>query len=174
MSINPEGPNQARFITASPDGRWFAVLLHNGHLWMYDADAMSLAKAPVAGQGGISCATFSESGSLYVADQAVRVTAYNLPDFTRQQRYSPDLGIWMRAYRYGLLPLYTIFPKPSELGTTFEYLMSGKETQTIGTARENLSASQIDLDPWTPLWSSALFMFVVLGIACVYIEWQEF
>jgi len=80
----------------------------------------------------------------------------------------------MRAYRYGLLPLYTIFPKPGELGTTFEYVMSGKETQATGSSEENLSASQRDLDPWTPLWSSALFMFVVLGIACVYIEWQEF
>ncbi|HRX81494.1 MAG TPA: hypothetical protein P5307_20635, partial [Pirellulaceae bacterium] len=174
MSINPEGPNQVRFINSSPDGRWFAVLLHNGNLWMYDAEAKSLALAPIAGQGGISCATFSESGQLYIADQAVRVTAYELPDFTRQHRYSPSLGIWMRAYRYGLLPLYTIFPKPGELGTTFEYFMSGKETQATGSSEENLSASQRDLDPWAPLWSSALFMFVVLGIACVYIEWQEF
>jgi hypothetical protein len=174
MSTSPEGPNQARFITASPDGRWFAVLLHNGNLWMYDAEAKSLTKAPVAGQGGISCAAFSQSGPLYVADQAVRVTAYDLPDFTRRQRYSPRLGVWMRTYRYGLLPLYTIFPKPGELGTTFEYFMSGKETQATGSSEENLSASQRDLDPWTPLWSSALFMFVVLGIACVYIEWQEF
>jgi hypothetical protein len=52
--------------------------------------------------------------------------------------------------------------------------MSGKETQATGSSEENLSASQRDLDPWAPLWSSALFMFVVLGIACVYIEWQEF
>lgn len=174
MSLSPEGPNQVRFINASPDGRWFAVLLHNGNLWMYDAEAKSLALAPVAGQGGISCATFSESGQLFVADQAVRVTAYKMPEFARQQRYSPSLGIWMRTYRYGLLPLYTIFPKPGELGTTFEYFMSGKETQASGSSAENLSASQRDLDPWTPLWSSALFMFVVLGIACVYIERQEF
>lgn len=174
MSTNPEGPNQVRFLSASPDGRWFAVLLHNGNLWMYDAEAKSLALAAIAGQSGISCATFSESGKLYVADRAIRVTAYDLPDFTLQKRYSPHLGVWMRAYRYGLLPLYTIFPKPGELGTTFEYFMSGKETQATGSSEENLSASQRDLDPWAPLWSSALFMFVVLGIACVYIEWQEF
>jgi len=174
MSTSPEGLNQVRFITASPDGKWFAVLFHNGNLWMYDAETQSLSLAPVGGQGGISCATFSESGQLYVADQAVRVTTYDLPGFTRQQRYSPRLGIWLRAYRYGLLPVYTLFPKPGELGTTFEYFMSGKETQATGSSEENLSASQRDLDPWTPLWSSALFMFVVLGIACMYIEWQEF
>ncbi len=174
LSISPEGPNQVRFITASPDGRWFAVLLHNGNLWMYDAETNTLTRAPVAGQGGISCATFSEAGQLYVADQAVRVTTYDLPGFTRQGRHSPRLGVLMRTYRYGLLPLYTIFPKPGELGTTFEYFMSGKETQSTGSSEENLSASQRDLDPWAPLWSSALFMFVVLGIACVYIEWQEF
>ncbi|MCA9124339.1 MAG: ABC transporter permease subunit [Planctomycetaceae bacterium] len=174
LSTSPEGPNQARFITASPDGRWFAVLLHNGDLWIYDAENKSLTMPAVAGQGAISCAVFSNSGQLYVADQAVRVISYEMPDFTRSQTYSPRLGIWMRAYRYGLLPLYTLFPKPGELGTTFGYLMSGKETQSAGSSDENLSASQRDLDPWTPLWSSALFMCVVLGIACAYIEWQEF
>ena len=174
LSTNPDGPNQVRFITASPDRRWFAILLHNGHLWMYDAETKSLKLADVSGQGGISCATFSKSGALYVADQAVRVTTYDMPDFNRQERYAPKLGIWIRAYRYGILPLYTIFPKPGELGTTFEYFLSGKETVDTGSSSENLSASQINIDPWTPLWSSALFMFVVLGIACVYIEWQEF
>jgi hypothetical protein len=37
-----------------------------------------------------------------------------------------------------------------------------------------MAASQQSLDPWTPLWSSALFTLVMLIAACVYIEWQEF
>jgi ABC-2 family transporter protein len=174
LSLKPEGPNQVRFITTSPDGQSFAILFHNGKLWLYDAASNELSKADVAGQGGIASATFSSTGDLYVADQAVRVSVYSLSDLTLQHRYSPRLGVIMRIYRYGLSPFYTIFPKPGELGTTFNYFLSGKETQASSSSDENLSASQRDLDPWSPLWSSALFMVVVLGIACVYIERQEF
>ena len=75
------------------------------------------------------------------------------------------------GYRYVLDPLYTIFPKPGELDKTFQYLLSGKETEDSG---EDLSMAQQNLNPWSPLLSSALFTLVVLAVACVYIEWQEF
>ena len=39
---------------------------------------------------------------------------------------------------------------------------------------DDLAAAQQMVDPWTPLWSSAAFTLIVLIIACVYIERQEF
>jgi hypothetical protein len=50
-------------------------------------------------------------------------------------------------------------------------MLSGKETES---ARSDMTTAQQDLDPWTPLWSSALFTLVMLVASCVYIEWQEF
>ncbi len=170
--FQPEGPNQPRFIKASPDGRWFAIVFHNGNLWLYDAESQEFEKAAVAGQGDISVATFSSDNQLFVGDQTVRLSRYELPSLKLIRRYSPKLEWLARGYRYGVVPLYNIFPKPGELDKTFQYLLSGKETESGN--RSDLSASQQTLDPWTPLWSSALFTLVMLVAACVYIEWQEF
>ncbi len=168
----PEGPNQPRFVRASPDGRWFTIVFHNGNLWLYDAEADELTKPRVAGQGDISMAAFSHDNRLFVADQSVRLSQYELPTLRVVRRYSPRLDWIGRTYRYGIVPLYYLFPKPGELDKTFQYLLSGKETATGN--RSDLTATQQTLDPWTPLWSSALFTLVVLTISCVYIEWQEF
>lgn len=173
LSSTPEKSTQARFITASPDGRWFAIALHSGNLWVYDANTNELTKARVAGQGDISCAMFLKDNKLYVADRAIRLTKYALPDFSREQRYSPSFSTGLIAYRYVILPIYTIFPKPGELDTTFEYFLSGKKTDD-NSSENDLAAAQRKTSPWTPVWSSALFMIVVLGLSCVYIEWQEF
>lgn len=168
----PEGPNQPRFINASPDGRWFAIVFHNGHLWLYDAASKEFNKPSVSGQGDISCATFSHDNQLLVADHSVRLSRYELPSLKRVRRYSPKLDLVARIYCYGVVPFYNVFPKPGEMDKTFQYLLSGKETSSRN--RSDLAASQQSLDPWTPLWSSALFTLVMLIASCVYIEWQEF
>ena len=170
---NPEDTDQPRFVTASPDGRWFAIVFHTGELWLYDAQDGVFTQASVSGQGDISCAAFSKENELYVADRAIRLSKYSLPDFNRTGSYSPSLGVFLTGYRYVLLPFYTIFPKPGELGTTFEYFLADKKTETTSN-NQDLTDAQQKRNPWTPVWSSALFMIVVLGIACVYIEWQEF
>jgi hypothetical protein len=170
--FQPEGPNQPRFINASLDGRWFAIVFHNGNLWLYDAESQEFKKPRVAGQGDISSATFSRDNHLFVGDQTIRLSLYELPSLKVVRRYSPKLGWLARGYRYIVVPLYVIFPKPGELDKTFQYMLSGKETE--GGNRSDLAASQQTLDPWTPLWSSALFTLVMLIASCLYIEWQEF
>ena len=170
--FQPEGPNQPRFINASPDGRWFAIVFHNGNLWLYDAESTEFEKPRVTGQGDISSASFSQDNQLFVCDHTVRLSRYELPSLKLVRRYSPKLDWLARGYRYGLVPLYNVFPKPGELDKTFQYLLSGKETESNN--RSDMAASQQSLDPWTPLWSSALFTLVMLIAACVYIEWQEF
>jgi len=170
--FDDESPNQPRFVVASPDGRWFAVLFHNGRLWIYDAESNAMRLASVSGQGDVSGASFSEDGDLFVIDKIFRVSRYSLDPFKLKHRYSPRLGFGGILYRYVLVPVYTMFPKPGKLDETFQYLLSGKDTQVADSG--DLSIAQGEIDPWAPVWSSALFMFVVLGIACVYIEWQEF
>jgi len=168
----PEGPNQPRFVTASPDGRWFAVVFHNGMLWVYDADAGELSSPRVPGQGNISSADFVAPGKLAVADRNVRLSVYTLPGWELEQRRTPQLGAIGWIYRYAILPLYTVFPKPGELDATFQYLLSGKETASEDS--DDLSQAQQAVDPWPPVWSSAVFTAIVLLFACLYIEWQDF
>jgi ABC-type transport system involved in multi-copper enzyme maturation permease subunit len=170
--FQPEGLNQPRFINASPNGRWFTIVFHNGNVWLYDTESGDFKKPRITGQGNISCATFSHDNQLFVCHHTIRLSRYEMPSLKLARHYSPKLGWLARGYQYGLVPLYNVFPKPGELDKTFEYMLSGKETQSSN--RSDMTASQQSLDPWTPLWSSALFMLVVLISSCVYIEWQEF
>jgi hypothetical protein len=170
--LRPEENVPPRFLSAHPAGRWFAIVLHNGNLWLYDAETGSLSRPAAKSQGDISCGHFASDGSLLVAYANSCMARYEVDPWQLKRTYAPRLGILGWGYRYGLIPLYTLFPKPGELDKTFDYLLSGKETKSED--HEDLTTAQQKIDPWTPLWSSALFMFVVLIVACVYIEWQEF
>ena len=124
-----EGKNQPRFVTAAPGGRWFAVVFHHGALWIYDRKANEMFRPRITGQRDISCCIFPAANRILVADRATRLTEYELPSWQASRRYSPPLSLIETVYRYILLPLYTVFPKPGELDKTVQYLLSGKETK---------------------------------------------
>jgi hypothetical protein len=170
--FRPAGSTPPRLIAASPGGRWFASVFHHGHVWLYDSREDALTKPAISGQGDVSCAGFTGESQLLIADRQTRVSRYRLPDLHVEHRHAPSLGFLDAAYCRGLLPLYTVFPKPGELDKTFDYLLSGKETKA--EVSEDLSASQQVVHPWTPLWSSALFLVALLLITCVYMERQDF
>ena len=54
----------------------FAIVFQNGKLWLLDANAKSLRRASVSGQGDIFAATFKSSNRLLVADRTTRVSEY--------------------------------------------------------------------------------------------------
>jgi len=168
-----EGKNQPRFVTAAPGGKHFAVVFHHGALWIYDRRADSMTRPPVTGQGDISCCFFPSASQALVVDRTARVTEYEWPDWRATRRCAPPLSLLERVYRYAILPLYTVFPKPGELDKTVQYLLSGKETAEMGEGGD-LSAAQKELEPWRPVWSSLAFMAVVLALGCWYLERQDF
>jgi len=128
----------------------------------------------VNGQGKISMATFVSENRLLVADRVTRVTEYDITTGDVQKRYAPTLGMVERGYYYLLVPAYTVFPKPGELDKTIAYLLSGEETRATGPRSGDLEAAREQLHPWAPVWSSLAFTLVVLAVACMYIERQEF
>ena len=69
-----------------------------------------------------------------------------------------DDAFWQSVYSFGILPLYTVLPKPLELDDTVQYFL------------ERNGQREVD-DPWSPVISSGLFLFAVLGICCV-ISWR--
>jgi hypothetical protein len=163
-----------RFAAASPQGGWFAVVSHSGNLVLLDAESDTLTTADVRGQGDISAAAFTPTGSLLVADRGTRVIEYDVATGEERRQYAPPQSVIARLYRYGVLPLYTVFPKPGELDKTIEYLLSGEDTKITGPGGGDLGAAREQLHPWAPVWSSLVFTIVVLALACVYIERQEF
>jgi len=78
------------------------------------------------------------------------------------------------VYYYSILPIYWIFPKPGELDNTVQYFLTGKRTTDMGMFRGDVAQRREDLHPWRPVRSGLAFVGVVLLLACVYIERQEF
>lgn len=167
-----------RFLAAAPDGNTFSLLTHDGHLWLVDPASRALLSPSVSGQGDISAVAFVAANRLRIADRLTRVTEYELESFRPKfaQRWSPPQSVIANAYRYVIRPLYTVLPKPGELGNTVNYLLSGTAVESVATegGRQDLDVVRTAYDPWHPVWSSGLFVAVVLALGCFYLERQEF
>lgn len=160
-----------RFVSAAPYGKRFAIVYQNGRLWTLDVEAKSLRRARVSGQGNIYAAMYKGPGRLLVADRSTRVSEYTADTFKLQNRVTPTLSTIEQVYWYGVNPLYFVFPRPGEFGYTMQYALTGKEASTFSI---NMQMARDSLNPWRPVWNGVIFMVVMLGIACVYIERQEF
>ena len=172
----PEPYSQPRFVCASPDGGWIAIVFHNARLHVLnvqDAEKPVMQLADVRGQGTISAALFTADDSILVVDRARRVSEYELGSFTHSDGFSPAMSPVEIAYYYFIEPIYTVFPKPSELDNTIQYVLKKEETLDLGLPGD-LQAMRQRVRPWRPVVSSSIFMIVMLLIACVYIERQEF
>lgn len=174
LEVNLEGKNQPRFLEAAPGGAHFSIVFHHGRIWIYDRQADRMVKPPGIRQRDISCCIFPTPAEARVVDRLRRVTTYRLPEWQVIERRSPPMPMIERLYRWGLVPLYTVFPKPRELDTTIQYVLTGKETTESGGGLGDLQTAQKQLHPWRPVWSSLGFMVVMLALGCLYLHRQDF
>jgi ABC-type transport system involved in multi-copper enzyme maturation permease subunit len=172
--FRPEGKNQPRIAEASSDGRWFVVVFHNQKLWLFDATSDQPRTLSFAGRNDITAATFAGEKRLLLADRGTRVIEYELDPFELATRHTPDMRVLERIYRYGVLPIYTVFPKPGELGEMVRYLLTEQETESIGPEPEDLRSTHVKHNVRGPLWSSLAFTVIVLAITCLYIRRTDF
>lgn len=169
----PEARSTIDSIAGSPDGRHFAVKYRNGKLWTLDTQANNFQLANIVGQGKVSTFTFDSEGDLWVSENTDRATEYDLTDGSAGTRFAPG-GTWIeKTYRWGLSPLYRVFPKPGEFYKVVTHLSSS------GDAESNL---EIDLrerplensEPWLPLWSGLGFMGMMLFLACLVFHFKDY
>jgi hypothetical protein len=172
-TFEPEKRGRPLVVASAPKGRWFAVVFSNRKLWLVDARDGKVFRPRVSGQGDISTVVFSGANELLVADRTTRVSRYQVDPLELEERMVGDLSLGERAYRYVILPVYTVFPKPGETYKTIQHLLTRRDTAD-GDAKAD-SAAQVEiLHPWAPVWSGLIFMIVVLALTCVYIERQEY
>lgn len=172
--FEPDAEGLALAASASADGRWATIVFQDNQLFLLDCERQSLQRADVEGQGKITAAAFSSRGRLWVASHEQKVTEYILGENLRtDRRISPALDFWQKVHYYLVKPLYTICPKPGEFYKTVQYLLLDSEDEQAVT---NAAARAIraTLDPWAPVTSGLAFMAVMLGLACLYIQRQDF
>jgi hypothetical protein len=143
--FRPAGDKPPRFAASSPGGRWLSVLFHNHSLWMYDTQQGREASFSISSRAGISGVAFDGPNSLLVADRANRVTQYELDPFRVAEERAPALDNMEIAYYYGIVPLYTVLPKPGELGNVVEYLLTEKSTVPGGLNPLDLADKRKDV-----------------------------
>ena len=161
----PNSRFAADSVTASADGRWFAVCYRNETVWLLDTqDDSRMYLSNVRGQGSISAVAFTDNKML-VADRTDRVTAYDLDSFSSTDVYSPAGSALDNAWRYGIKPLYFAFPKPGEFYKVVSYLSSSSDTST--NLDVDLAFQEPTPNPWSPLTSGLVFMGVMLFISCI-------
>jgi hypothetical protein len=160
-----------RVLTASPDGQRLLLLDHDRRLHLIVSAEKSVKAADVRGQGGINAAAWRADGGWLVADYYPRVTAYSA-DGSRVEAWESNEGFtWV--YVWIINPLRTILPKPDELDLLVREV-TGASADESQLATSDLSREQEYFDLWTPLWTNALFVAVVLGWTCWLIERRDY
>jgi hypothetical protein len=164
--LRPAGKSEPYLAAATPNGRWFAVLFHSGKLVLLDADGNQAASLG----NSVSAVAFEGNDNVLVADRGTRVTKYSLGPLGVVDRRQPALDMLQTTYRYFILPFYTIFPKPGELGNVVNYLLTKQKTVVPdGPMATDLRQARVSIDIYGPIWSSLAFVAVMLGVTCVYV-----
>jgi ABC-type transport system involved in multi-copper enzyme maturation permease subunit len=169
-SDKPNAKSEPRFISASPDGKQYAMVMQDETLWLLAADSDGWHRARLNGQRDISCVHWSDDGKLYVADRSTRVTVYDANTLAQLERFSPRESAITRSYRYAIVPLYYLLPKPGELYKTFDYLVEKKKSDD----KTEASVAKSNANPFAPVYSGLAFIAFMLTCCCVYFERQEF
>lgn len=154
QTIQPGGERRPKSIIAHEDR--FAILFDDGYLIAIDQQGATLRNF---GSGHLAI-VFDQEGYLYVADRVDRVTKYNPVDFVEIERWSPAEDELRLAYRYVVVPIYTVFPKPAQLWFVVDFVLNDFKQRD----------SDNPADIAGPIWSSLAFVVVLLSMTCIYLH----
>ncbi|MGV3606669.1 MAG: ABC transporter permease [Planctomycetaceae bacterium] len=166
-------------ISADEGLQQFFILASDGYLWTYDHAKQSVAATSVQGQGDISGISPVIDGKLMVIDRSNRVTTYDVNQWKSMQQIAGPSSLYTLVYEKMIQPFYTVFPKPGEMYKPITELLTPPKTTKPEAGRQRrglqrLISSTRSGDPWQPIWSSGLFLVIMVVAGCVYMEMQEF
>ncbi len=161
-----------RDLSASPNGRYAAVTLRDGRLHVYDAEQQDSWKQNSVPRGDILAAVFDNQGRLWVGDRFRGVQRYDMDSGRQLDSRQPEAGWMTPAFRYGIRPLYRIFPKPGEFYKVIAHLSAS--TDASDNPDIDLTRLPHRDDPWSPLRSGLIFMALMLAISCFVFQRQDF
>jgi len=167
--FHPVGEVDPYMVTACQDA--YAILTHAGQLVVLDGEGSVQYRLG----NDVSAVAFDQaSGQLLIADWGQRLTTVDTSNYQILNRDAPPLNVLEFVYRYGVQPVYTLFPKPGELGNLISYAMTDEITLPDGppgfTGNADLRAEREEISIWGPLWSSSLFVLIVLAATCFHLQ----
>jgi ABC-type transport system involved in multi-copper enzyme maturation permease subunit len=176
-AFSPEGESIPRTVRVRPDGSQIAILFHVGTLWFRDVESGELDKPWIAGQGNLTAVSWFGDDDLAVADNRTGARVLDAGSYSLRERIDMPSNFWISIYRWGVLPAYTILPKPGEIDQTMYWLQTGDETEPanlIAQISPSLDTPRTKLNPFAPLWTGLLFIGLMLAFGGWYFSRQEY
>jgi hypothetical protein len=169
-----------RVCTGAPDGSSLAVLTHAETILLFDGNSGQ----PIAWQppenGSCSAVAYSSNGQLLVSDGRLAVRKYDVTTGQRMKEWSEPTTWVYDLYDYVVRPLWTVLPKPSELGEFVSYIMSGEKSVLASGVppwmanRGNLQQQRDTFDPIPVVRDNVIFLMVMLCLGCIHVARKEY
>lgn len=164
----------ARFLEASLDGQWVAVLLHDRSVWLYEVAQKTWTRADIAGNGDASAIGWDALGQLWVVTHGKQAAAYD-PSTGEVLKQAGEPADWLQLLdRFVLKPAYAILPKTGETWNLVNYLLTDQRTVLQGTYAGGLRSQRTPLDLRTPLIGHALWIVALLALGCWIIQRRDY
>lgn len=165
-TVDALGAASVRSVIACPTTGRFAGLTPGGDVWWLWPQEGRIERPRLAGQGKASGMAFREDGALWVAHHVDQVDLWSSDGSTTEAIARPSLTNWQRFYYWGVVPVYTVNPKPAAMDSTLLYLLQREETFGLQFDALDLESARQEIDPWSPLWSNMAFVGLLLAAGC--------
>lgn len=109
---------------------------------------------------------------LIVGHHIDKVDILGTDDFKTVDQVRPSLSSWRSVDAYVISPLRMVIPQTGELGETVAATVSGKSAVSIDNGSEEGELVRYKIA--RPIISCASFIFVMLGISCLYFSTRDF
>ncbi len=173
-----ESTSQPRSVVAVASGKAFAINYHNKTAYLLDPRVKSaeqaMRKPRWLPQRSIDAVGVDLDGKLRVVHDYRYVSVYDVEKEERVASRAAPMKMYEKVYFYVIAPIEWVIPQPGELKNTALYLISGEETLDGDINRPDIEAARESLSPWKPVISSGVFLVLMLGLTCLYIERQDY
>jgi hypothetical protein len=162
----PAGDSPPLAVGTSDDGRFIAVLFHNGILWLYDDESH---KGRIV-ERGVTAIAFN-GGELLSTDSMRQVRLRDLKTNSTTKVFSPKSDTLRWYYRWVILPVYTVFPKPGELSNVIRTMLGDDSSDSPkDNDGDDLRVAREAPDTSAPVIHGAVFVLIMMAITCIYVE----
>jgi len=164
--VDQLGAGSVRSVIACPRTGRFAGLTPGGDVWWLWPQEGRIERPRLAGQGKVSGIAFREDGALWVAHHVDQVDLWSIDGSSAEAIARPSLTNWQRFYYWGVVPVYTVNPKPAAMDSTLLYLLQREESFGLQFDALDLESARQEIDPWSPLWSNLAFVALLWAAGC--------
>lgn len=168
-------------MVSASDGSKAIVLDDAGIVWQIDPTADVVKRVPVRSQGNVRGISAGDAETFWVIDKNSLVHAYRWSDGAYEKSAAGSMSLVQALYNYGVQPLYWVSPKPGEfyrVVTHLSELTTSRDTDEdepkANSDSPRGSRNEQDRSPWLPVWNGLAFISVMLMLAVIYFERQDF